>query len=379
MNKYGEILSQFETEGRLRTIPFDRKQSSLIDLCTNDYLGLSSHANKWRDEFHELFGYPAMTSSASRLLASDQSFYTSFEQWLEKAYKAQALLFNSGYHANVGLIQALNIPGTLWLTDKLIHASAIDGIRLSKAEFRRWNHNDAHHLQKIIEKEYERFERLIVLCESVYSMDGDIAPLEELCRLKREYPKIMLYVDEAHAVGCFGRRGLGICEQRGILSEIDIIVGTLGKALASTGAFVITRNLKEYLLNTSRSFIFSTSLPPVNVAWSQFMMLKSDGMYYDRERLKVISEKVRNAVETALNSPNPSRSAIIPIMTGNSLNAVKLSERLKKRNILALPIRRPTVPAGGERIRLSLHADLTDDDIEYICNVIKEEVPEICE
>lgn len=379
MTAYDDILTQFEAEGRLRTLPEHRKDSGMIDLCTNDYLGLAARANDRMDEFHSIFGNPAMTSSASRLLASDQKVNNDFEIWFENAYRSEALLFNSGYHANVGLIQALNLPGTLWLTDKLIHASAIDGIRLAKAEFKRWNHNDTDHLRRIVEKEYQHFDRLIVVCESIYSMDGDMAPLVELCRLKNEFPKIILYVDEAHALGCFGQHGLGLCEEFGIIPKVDIIVGTLGKALASVGAFAITHELKKYLVNTSRSLIFSTALPPANVAWSHFMMLKASDMQSERQRLKEISEKVRKVVETSLNMPNPSRSAIIPIMTGNSQNAVNLSERLRQRNILALPIRRPTVPPGGERIRLSLHADLTDVEIDYICKVLKEEVARLCE
>lgn len=372
MAKYSDILYSLETEKRLRSIPRHRKGSPLIDLTSNDYMGLALRADEWKDEFRRRFPDVGMTSSASRLLASDQEIYNSLEGYLEGLYRKPALLFNSGYHANVGIISALNIPGTLFITDKLIHASAIDGVRLGKAEFRRFAHNDISHLEKIIEKEHLNHERLIVICESVYSMDGDVAPLAEMVALKKIYPNVMLYVDEAHAVGAIGNKGAGVASQLGLVNDIDIIVGTFGKACASQGAFAVTTpELKSYLINTARSFIFSTALPPANVAWTSFMLEKLALMDKEREHLKKISEMFRSRVEDITGNPINSASAIIPLLTGDARRAMALSASLEESGILALPIRRPTVPPGGERIRFSLTAALSEEIINNVLENIK--------
>lgn len=373
MSEYKSILDTFKEENRLRRIPAHRKGQDLIDLTSNDYMGLAGRASEWKEEFLDRFGDMAMTSSASRLLASDQEAYTRLERYLEKLYGRPALLFNSGYHANVGIISALSIPGTLIITDKLIHASAIDGVRLGKGEFRRFNHNDSKHLERIIEKEYDNFERIIVVCESVYSMDGDYAPLAELTALKRKYPKLMLYVDEAHAIGAIGPKGAGLSAEENLLPEIDILVGTFGKAVASQGAFaIVSKELRVYLVNSARSLIFSTAIPPINASWTLMMLEKLADMDEEREHLRRISTIFRKGVEEITGVPNSSRSAIVPLPTGDAESAIKLSEELERYGILALPIRRPTVPPGGERIRFSLHASLTEEQIDKILGVISD-------
>ena len=312
-----------------------------------------------------------MSASASRLLASEQEIFYSLEAYLEDKYKKPAILFNSGYHANVGLVTSLNVAGTLWLADKLIHASVIDGLRMSHAEFLRWNHNDISHLRKILEREHNRHDRIIIVCESVYSMDGDIAPLKEIAALKDEFDNVMIYVDEAHAIGVFGHEGLGMCVDSGILEKTDILVGTLGKACGSSGAFSVTSDImKAYITNTARSLIFSTAIAPVNAAWSLMMLEKLASMDGERANLKKISDIFRKGIEHITGTPNLSRSAIVPLMTGNASRAASVSENLEAHGILALPIRRPTVPPGGERIRFSLNATLTENQIKDIISII---------
>ncbi len=372
MNHYKQILDTYSHEGRLRVIPRHQAGSELINLTLNDYMGLGARSGEFMEEFRKRFPHVSMTSSASRLLATDQDVYTELERHLANAYGKPALLFNSGYHANTGNVSALNIAGTLWLTDKLIHASVIDGIRLAGAECRRWAHNDVAKLRKLVERLYDDYERLVVVCESVYSMDGDMAPLEELVALKREYPKVMLYVDEAHGLGCFGPHGLGVCEEKGIIDDIDILVGTLGKACASSGAYVVTTPLlHDFLVNNARSFIFSTALPPACAAWSLLMLEHLSGMASEREHLAELSDMLREGLEEITGTPNPSRSAIVPLMIGDASRAVEVSRRLEQEGVLALPIRRPTVPEGGERIRFSLHAGLSFGDVAKILNSIK--------
>lgn len=370
---FRETLDRFRTEGRLRELPPDRSGTPLLNLTLNDYMGLGNRGAEFAGEFRARFGNVAMTSSASRLLASDQSVFRMLEDYIENLYGNPALMFNSGYHANVGLVTALDSSGTLWATDKLIHASVIDGLRMANAHSLRWNHNDTAHLRKLIERNRGKYRRIIVVSESVYSMDGDIAPLSELVKLKKEFPEVMLYIDEAHALGCFGPRGAGLCAEMGLSAEIDILVGTLGKAGASAGAFaVVSSTMRDYLVNTARSLIFSTALPPANAAWSLLMLEKLAGMDAERRHLAFLSRKFREGIEKITGKPNLSGSAIVPLLTGSAARAVEISGELEKRGVLALPIRRPTVPEGGERIRFSLNATLTPDDISRTLRIISE-------
>lgn len=373
LSRYAEILKGYDDENRFRTIPSDRTDRPGWDLCSNDYLGLGRHWKDFIPSFSTISQDAAMSSSASRLLSARQNEEEKLENLIAALYGKEALLFNSGYHANVGIIQALNIENTIFLTDKLIHASAIDGIAVAHAEYARWRHNDLNVLRRLLEK-YSNKQRCIVLVESVYSMDGDLAPLPELVELRNEFPNMLLYVDEAHAFGCFGKKGLGLCEEFGIIQNTDIIVGTLGKAAASAGAFVVCDDLlRNVLVNRARSFIFSTSLPPINHAWSRMMILNMLDMHKERENLKKVSETFRLGLEKITNQSIESKSQIVPLIVGDALKAIHLAARLSSRGIDALAIRHPTVAVGTERIRFSLSADLTKKDIDSIINIIKQE------
>ncbi|MDE7413815.1 MAG: 8-amino-7-oxononanoate synthase [Muribaculaceae bacterium] len=368
---YKEILNQFESENRLRRIPTDRENPERIDLSGNDYLGLAAAC---KDEYPEFIRRTtaSFSSSASRLLASRQNHFSLLEEQLEKLYRRPALLFNSGYHANVGTISALSIPPTLIVSDKLIHASIIDGIRMGKADNVRWNHNDTSHLRKIIEKYNDRYDRIIVVAESIYSMDGDLGPLKELVELKKQFPKIILYIDEAHAFGVRGEKGLGLTEEYGLLDDIDILICTLGKACASEGAFVITSPLlHSYLINTARPLIFSTALAPINAAWTSEMIRKIISMKNEREKLKEISKDFRNFISRITQKDNPSQSQIVPMLIGDAGKALQIAEALNREGIDALAIRRPTVPPGGERIRFSLNATLSQCELRKVKDAIQ--------
>ena len=372
---YREVLEGFEREGRLRHFPAQRDCSRLLDLVSNDYLSLAAHADEHKGEFLKRNSWLPFSSSASRMLATHQEAFARLEERLGQLYGRPALLFNSGYHANVGVIGALNIPGTLFLSDKMIHASSIDGLSHRKCEFERWRHNDVVSLRRLIEKNRDRYERFVVLAESIYSMDGDLAPLRQLVELKREYGNIIILLDEAHGFGTRGKRGLGLCEELGLIDEVDLIVGTLGKACASAGAFVVTSPLlHDYLLNTARSLIFSTSLPPITAAWTLLMVERMVGMEKERKHLAAISERFRKGVEEISGMESPSRSQIVPFIVGDAARAVEISRRLEERGVLALAIRRPTVPAGGERIRFSLSADLTEEDVDRVLEILRESV-----
>jgi 8-amino-7-oxononanoate synthase len=375
MSDYREIIEGYKEEGRFRVLPPDRSDAEIVDLASNDYMGLGARYDEFRTEFEARYGALPYSSSASRLLSRHQMPYARLERKLGEMYGREALLFNSGYHANVGITSALNIPGTIFLADKLIHASAIDGLTMRKCEFERWRHNDTEHLRRLIEKHYAKAERIIVIAEAVYSMDGDCAPLQELVALRREFPKVILYIDEAHSFGVFGKGGAGLCFEQGVLADVDILMGTFGKACASSGAFAaISAEMKDYLINSARSFIFSTAIPPICVAWTEFMIDKLLGMDAERAHLKQISAQFRAALEEMTGVKNPSSSQIVPLLIGDAEKAVAFSHKLEEAGVLALPIRKPTVPAGTERIRFSLHAGLRDSEVAEIERIIKKEL-----
>lgn len=371
MSGITEILSSLEKEHRLRHIP-EIPESGIIDLSSNDYLSLGSRCEEFREEFLDRFSDTAFSSSASRLLSLKQKHHNALEEYLESLYGKPALLFNSGYHANVGCIGALTLPSTLFVCDKLIHASIVDGLRISGSEFKRFPHNDILKLRKIIEKESSRYERIVIVVESIYSMDGDIAPLNEVVALKKEYPEILLYVDEAHAFGVRGPKGLGVAEELDLINDIDILIGTFGKAAASAGAFTVcSSEIKSLLINCARPFIFSTALPPVNIAWSMLMTEKIVNMSDARLRLAAISKEFSDRLEEISGKPTGSSSQIIPYLTGNAEKALDIAAKMRERGIIALPIRRPTVPPGGERIRFSLGADMNIKQLNPVFEILK--------
>lgn len=349
MSVYEDKLANLWNSSNLREIPADSLGSDLIDLSSNDYLGVASN-QRLREEFLNQ-PLPALTASASRLLAADQQEFAKLEALLRDYYSAWPLLFNSGYHANVGAISALAKERCIILADKLVHASMIDGIMLSRAPFERFRHNDVEHLRRLLEKHASKAENVLVLIESVYSMDGDQAPLQEICELKRDFPNMLIYCDEAHALGVCGPCGLGLARQ---LPEVDFIVGTLGKAIGSMGAYVVCRKQlhREYLVNTARSLIFSTALPPLNVAWSRHVLEHVPQMEEERRRLRKLSQQLAEVL-----GGKPSH--IQPYIVGSSEAALGLSASLREVGFKVLPIRTPTVPPGTERLRFSLSAALT--------------------
>ena len=365
---YEKILQGFRDESRLRTIPADRSGSEVLDLCSNDYMGLRHLMPEMRKEFDARFPDVSFSASASRLLSVDQNIHKQLEDRLAELYGRPALLFNSGYHANTGIVSSLNIPGTLFVADKLVHASMIDGLTQGRCNFKRFKHNDIHALSVILEREAANYSQIVVMVESIYSMDGDVAPLREIAALRDRYDNVLLYVDEAHAFGVRGRQGLGLCEELGLIDKTDIIMGTLGKAACSSGAFcIVSPELKEYFINAARSFIFSTALPPTNIAWSLITIDRLIGMEAERRHLRDISVLVHEALGiSGCDTP------IVPFYTYDAAKAIEQSKVLEAKGILALPIRRPTVPAGTERLRISLNASLSDADINKLLNTLAE-------
>lgn len=363
MSNWAKRLTEIVESGNLRTIPPHNASDGLVDLTTNDYLGLASDTTLQAQFFEVAKNREwSMTASASRLLGSDQQAFSEFEDSLFQVYGKPALLFNSGYHANTGLIPALTDSRTLIIADKLVHASIIDGIILSRRPFIRFRHNDVAHLTQLIEREEVKpeYDNILVIVESVYSMDGDSPDMIALANLKHRHPKVILYVDEAHAVGVSGPNGLGLAKGSGHFDDFDVIVGTLGKALASAGAYAImSEEIKQLMVNTSRSLIFSTALSPMQVAWSSFIFKKMMEMDDRRQHLSGLAEILA-----------PNASHIYPCVVGDPHRAVSLSKKIKEQGYKVLPIRTPTVPKYTDRLRVSLSAALTHSQVSDFKKVL---------
>lgn len=374
MDAFKQQLEQLSAQNQYRSIPdlvhqgryIMRENCKMLNMSSNDYLGLASNENL-RQSFLQQYGdnFPSFTSSSSRLLTGNFPVYTDLEQLIAQRFQRESvLLFNSGYHTNLGILPALTTTKSLILADKLVHASMIDGIRLSQCEFFRYRHNDYEHLKNLLEKNAGKFDRTFIVTESVFSMDGDVVDLNYLVQLKKQFPNTYLYVDEAHAIGVYGKNGLGIAERANVIADIDLLVGTFGKALASMGAYVVCDQiLKECLINQMRPLIFSTALPPFNVAWTHFIFERLPQLSKERTHLEQLSAFLRQEVEHRTQIM-PSQTCIVPYILGENEATLAKAKALQEQGYYCLPIRPPTVPKGTSRIRLSLTADMTMDEVK---------------
>lgn len=382
IDHYAQQLDALKQQGNLRQFTANRQQGrriqiggrQMLNLASNDYLGLASDIQLREQFFDETPNAQRwMSSSSSRLLTGNFPEYEQLEASLSRAFHGRAaLLFNSGYHMNIGILPALSDSKTLILADKLVHASMIDGIRLSAAKYVRYRHNDLPHLAQLLQKyhEDEAFERIIVVTESIFSMDGDETDLAELVRIKKQFSKVMLYVDEAHAVGVRGAQGLGCAEQYGVIDEVDLIVGAFGKAMASIGGYLICHPvIRAYLINSMRPLIFSTALPPVCMAWTDFILQKVLTLNPQRQHLQRISRSLRQAVITK-GFDCPSSSHIVPVIIGESQKTVEKAQALQAAGFYIMPVRPPTVPQGSSRLRISLIASIEQAELDQLAALL---------
>ena len=383
---YEKTLQKLQGEGRFREFRpltgrngcrIRYRDEEMLNLTSNDYLGLAGDKKLHEKFYSSMAGYNLLDNfglgaASSRLLTGDSANAHLLEETLRGAYKKEAcLLFNSGYHANIGILPALLGKNDLILSDKLNHASIMDGMRLSMAQHKRYRHCDYAHLAELLTKYRKKFQKVIIVSETVFSMDGDVADLAQLARLKTEFD-CMLYLDEAHAIGLYGQQGLGVAEEQGQIDAVDFLVGTFGKALASVGAFVLCSSiLRDFLINHSRSLIFTTALPPVVLHWNHFIFKEILHCHDRRTHLKVMSSRLRQSlVEHNLRTDGSTN--IVPVMLGDDSLAVAMSEAMQERGYLIFPVRPPAVPEGTARFRLSLTADMQWRDIDLVAEHIAE-------
>lgn len=344
--------------------------SNMLNFSSNDYLNLSTDRilikeflNKYKEDNEFIF-----SSTSSRLLTGTSKSYKKLEENIAKLFKKErCLLFNTGYQCNLGVVSSLVNRDDIIFSDKLNHASIIDGMKLAPCEFYRYKHLDYENLEELLERHRKDYKKAIIISESVFSMDGDIADIKKLVELKKKY-NCMLMIDEAHAFGIYGKNLAGISDKEDILSEVDIMTATLGKSFASMGAFCVSNNeIIDYLINKANSFIFSTALAPINIMWSNFLI---------EEKFNIVKEKSKklNAlINEAHNYINDNgKTQIIPIIIGDNNKTVKIAEILQNQGYYILPVRPPTVPVNTSRLRLSLTADITIEEFKKVINIVRE-------
>lgn len=340
-----------------------------VNFCSNDYLGLSAHPEVVR-AFADAVMKHGVGSGASHLVTG----HTREHDVLEEALAAftgreKALVYSTGYMANTGVIGALADQKAAIVSDKLNHASLIDGCRLSGAKVSRYRHADADHASELLAAIAPEITSRLVVTDGVFSMDGDLAPLPELARAART-ANAWLLVDDAHALGVIGATGRGSCEHFGLnADDVPILVGTFGKAFGTFGAFVAgDADLIDFLIQKSRTYIYTTALPPA-VAAATFAALEvAQRDTWRRERVLAHARRVHGV----LGLPGTAESAIVPVILRDEARALEASRELEERGFLVSAIRPPTVPAGTARLRVTLSATHEESQVDALITALAE-------
>lgn len=347
-------------------------REGLIDFCSNDYLALKDHPQVVEEAIRALREY-GLGSGASQLVSGYTKEHKKLEEKLAQ-FKGTpcCVLFGSGYLANLGTIPALVGEEDLLLSDQLNHASIIDACKLSKANLLIFKHRDYEDLEELLKENRKKYRRCLIVSDTVFSMDGDIADIKVLKRFSKEYD-CMLYLDEAHATGVLGDRGKGGLEAfNESWEEFMVIMGTLSKALGSYGAFVCgSERLCEYLVNRARSLIFSTSLPPSACAGARRAIEILEKEPWRVERLKNLAQKLHSSL-TELGFEVPFYGTpILPLMVYEEERAINIRDRLLLKGLLLQAIRYPTVPKGKARLRLTVSIKYKEEEIRLLLQSLK--------
>jgi len=363
MAEIKELLEKRQAQGLLRKLsPVELrgqgkvwiKEKPLVDFCSNDYLGLSEHSGLKAAAIKAISEYGS-SSSASRLASGDLVLHHQLEAKIASwKNKPAALVFNSGYQANTGIIPALYSSGDVIFLDRLAHASMVDGVMLSQAKLFRFQHNDPTHLEGLLKKQRGNFKQALIATESIFSMDGDRAPLKELVELKEKYD-CRIFLDEAHATGLFGKTGSGLAQELAVEEKIDLLMGTFSKALGSFGAYLAAdKDVVDYLVNTCRSFIYSTGLPAPVIAANLAAIEIVKHEPQRRQKVLLNAEYLRKGLKEK-GFTVKGESQIVPLISEDNLLTLKLRDKLKKAGFWVLAVRPPTVPPGQARLRFSLN------------------------
>jgi glycine C-acetyltransferase/8-amino-7-oxononanoate synthase len=359
---------------RLRLVASPQGPRVLLDgravllLCSNNYLGLADHPKVRRAAADAALRW-GTSAGASRLISGNMELHGELERSLaEFKRKPAALLFGSGYLANTGTIAALAGRDEVVFSDELNHASIIDGCRLARAETFVYRHADTEHLEWGLRK--ARGRAALIVTDGVFSMDGDLAPLGELAELAQRH-RCRLMVDEAHASGCVGPGGRGSVAAAGLGDEVDVVMGTLGKALGGYGAYVCgSAELRDYLLNSARPFIFSTALPPAVAAAGLAALEQLVRRPKRVERLAANAAALRESLAAEGLPVSDSETQIVPVIVGDAAAAMALCERALAQGVFAQAIRPPTVPEGTCRLRMTAMATHRVADLRKAARVI---------
>ena len=371
-----EELEQLGLSRRLRLVSGPQGPTVLLDgkpvllLCSNNYLGLADHP-RVREAAAEAAMRWGVGAGASRLVSGTMTIHRRLEERLADFKGSEAcLLFGSGYLANIGVIGALAGAGDTVFSDELNHASIIDGCRLSRAEVVVYRHRDVEHLAWSLRKHARRDgSRALIVTDSVFSMDGDVAPLEDIAELAGSYGA-RLMVDEAHATGNLGPGGRGAVAEAGLEGEVDVVVGTLGKALGSYGAYVCaSAEMVRYLINTARPLIYSTAPSPPAVAGALAALELLRERPHRVQRLRSNARALRRGLAAEGFPVADAEMQIVPLIVGDERTAMRLCQEAIERGVFAQAIRPPTVPAGSSRLRLTAMASHTASELEMAATV----------
>lgn len=348
-----------------------------LNFCSNNYLGLVNH-NRLKKAAIEEIEANGVGSGASRLVCGTLKVHQLLEEKIAQFKGAEScLIFNTGYMANLGIISSLFDANDIIFCDKFNHASIIDGIMLSGAKLKRYPHGDMSALEEMLRKETGCRKRVIIT-DSVFSMDGDMAPLDKIVFLAKKYDCLVM-IDEAHALGVLGKNGKGAAEYFGVEKDIDIQMGTLSKAVGSLGAYVCgSKDLISFLINRARSFIYTTALPTSVIAAASegLDIIQTDSLLRKElwNKTFFLHNNLRKMGFDLLNTQTP----IIPILVKDAVKAVKFSQRLFEKGILISAIRPPTVPPHTARLRLTVMATHTQQELEKLLDVLERIGQELC-
>ncbi|HEY4303397.1 MAG TPA: 8-amino-7-oxononanoate synthase [Gemmatimonadaceae bacterium] len=372
-----ESLRDRDLERQLRPVSGRRgavlqtERGSVVDFASNDYLGLASDPRLMGDASIAT-SRVGIGAAASRLIAGDTVEHEKLDRALAEFFNAEAALsFSSGYSANVGIIPALVGRDDVIFADELNHASLIDGCRLSRATVHVYPHADTNALAQLFDHERAKHRRALIVTDGMFSMDGDLAPLNDIVPLARKH-NAWTYVDDAHGVGVHGENGRGTIEELGLEGQIDITVGTLGKAFGAAGAFVVGSTvLREFLINRARSFIFSTGPMPAQAAAARSALgvVKSEAPL--RQRLRANCRYLRVALAThGVHASGTPDSQIVPIIIGDAATTVAVGLSLLEQGFLVGAVRPPTVAPGTSRLRITVSAAHTHAQIDQLVNAL---------